>query len=135
MGAVSVDNTPKAFRWRQTFASAVRVSRRIFSELWQPRVLITLALVVCLVGSAVAVAYSAHLNRMLYSTLSDLQSERDAYQRQWTQLLLEQSALSAHGHIEKQAVSRLSMQVPERDDIVVIRPGSTDAAGEQVAQH
>ena len=39
---------------------------------------------------------------------------------QWSQLLLEQSALSAHGRVEKLAAERFSMVVPGRQDIVLV---------------
>ena len=122
MGAVSAKKTaPTSERLKKTLDTAMRVSERIFRGIWQRDVLITLALVAVLLGSAMAVAYAAHFNRVLYSSLSQLQLERDAYQRQWTQLLLEQSALSAHSHVEQQAVTELEMQVPEREDIVVVQ--------------
>ena len=121
MGAIPTKTVSTSDRLRQTLDTAVRVSSRIFQGIWRRDVVITLALVFVLVGSAMAVAYTAHLNRALYSSLSQLQLERDAYQRQWTQLLLEQSALSAHSHVEQKAGAGLDMRVPEREDIVVVQ--------------
>ena len=123
MGAVRIESEPgnRVVRWRMVLESAARVSRRIFRNLWRSDVLMTLAMVGLLLGSALAVAYSAHLNRSLYSDLASLQKERDGYQRQWTQLLLEQSALSAHSHVESRAVRELDMEVPSREDIVVLQ--------------
>ncbi|TDT37886.1 cell division protein FtsL [Halospina denitrificans] len=123
MGAVRIEGETgnRALRWRMVLDSAARVSRRIFRNLWRSDVLLTLAMVGLLLGSALAVAYSSHLNRSLYSDLASLQEERDGYQRQWTQLLLEQSALSAHSHVESRAARELDMQVPSREDIVVLQ--------------
>lgn len=123
MGAVRIESEPenRVLRWRMVLESAARVSRRIFRSLWRSDVLVTLSMVGVLLGSALAVAYSSHLNRSLYSDLASLQSERDGYQRQWTQLLLEQSALSAHSHVESRAVRELDMKVPTREDIVVLQ--------------
>lgn len=123
MGAVRVETEQesRALRWRMVLESAARVSQRIFRGLWQSDALITLLMTALMLGSALAVAYSAHLNRTLYSDLASLQAERDGYQRQWTQLLLEQSALSAHSHVENRAVTELDMEVPARDDIVVLQ--------------
>ena len=123
MGAVRIESEPenRVLRWRMVLESAARVSRRIFLSLWRSDVLVTLSMVGVLLGSALAVAYSSHLNRSLYSDLASLQSERDGYQRQWTQLLLEQSALSAHSHVESRAVRELDMKVPAREDIVVLQ--------------
>lgn len=123
MGAVKVETrtNDRALRWRMVLERASRVSYRIFAGLWQREVLVTLLMTALLLGSALAVAYSSHLNRSLYSTLTSLQDERDGYQRQWTQLLLEQSALSAHSHVESRAVRELEMEVPSREDIVVLQ--------------
>jgi cell division protein FtsL len=73
-----------------------------------------------LLASSVDVVVAAHENRTLFNTLAELQGERDRYQREWSQLLLEQSALSAHGRVEKLAAERLGMVVPGREDIVLV---------------
>ena len=110
----------RALRWREVLDAAARISGRIFYGLWDARVMITLLMLVILTVSALSVVYASHLNRSLYGTLTDLRDERDAYQRQWTQLLLEQSALSAHSHVEGRATRELGMKVPAREDIVVV---------------
>lgn len=122
MGATTVRPTTegRAMRWREVLDAASRISRRIFCDLWDSRVLVTLLMLLTLTVSALAVVYASHLNRSLYGNLTDLQDERDAYQRQWTQLLLEQSALSAHSHVEGRATRELEMKVPVREDIVVV---------------
>ncbi|XOZ33498.1 cell division protein FtsL [Halomonadaceae bacterium KBTZ08] len=122
MGATAVRSSAseRALRWHQVLDAAGRISARIFRSLWDVRVLVTLLMFVALTASALAVVHASYLNRSLYSTLSDLQDERDGYQRQWTQLLLEQSALSAHSHVEGRAARELDMKVPARDDIVVV---------------
>ncbi|KAA8980676.1 MULTISPECIES: cell division protein FtsL [Gammaproteobacteria] len=122
MGATAVrsETGGRALRWREVLDAAARISGRIFRGLWGSRVLVTLLMLLVLTVSALAVVYASHLNRTLYGTLTDLRDERDAYQRQWTQLLLEQSALSAHSHVEGRAARELEMKVPARDDIVVV---------------
>lgn len=100
--------------------TALRVSRRIFAGLWQRHVLISAGLAGLLVMSSVGVVYSAHLNRVLSNDLAQLQEQRDAYQREWSQLLLEQSALSAHSRVENRASQNLDMVVPGRQDIVLV---------------
>lgn len=82
---------------------------------------ITFFICVVLIASAVGVVYASHLNRQLFTELASLQSERDAYEMEWSQLLLEQSAWSAHGRIEHVAITKLSMKVPEAKDIIVIK--------------
>jgi len=120
MGAVQVNNVPHSRRLKKALGQALRVSQRIYRGLWRRDVLITVAMVVVLLASALGVSYASYLNRVLFSELSDLHLQRDAYQRQWSQLLLEQSALSAHSHVERQAVDMLEMRVPDRDDIIVV---------------
>lgn len=105
---------------RRGVNEALRLSVAIFRTLARRQVLITLGLSLALIGSAIGVAVSAHQNRNLYNTLSELQAARDGYQREWNQLLLEQSALSAHGWVEQQATGALDMIVPGREHIVLV---------------
>ncbi|TVP56041.1 MAG: cell division protein FtsL [Halomonadaceae bacterium] len=122
MGAVQIHKTaPAAARLKEVLGQGLRISRRVFAGLWQRDLLITLTLVAILLVSALAVSHAAYLNRALFSDLSNLHLQRDAYQRQWSQLLLEQSAFSAHSHVEREAVNSLQMRVPDRDNIIVVR--------------
>lgn len=131
MSAVTVEKPAKAptltrEAMRDRVSDALRLSARIFRTLGEPKVVITLGLAMLLIGSAIGVAISAHQNRDLYNTLSGLQADRDAYQRQWSQLLLEQSALSAHGRIEQKAVGEFDMVVPGREHIVLVPYANAD---------
>lgn len=121
MGAVSLQPDFRIYRWKASFAAARRVSRLVFLGLWRADLAITLAVVALLTVSAVGVVYSVHLNRDLFSQLNHLETQRDAYQRTWSQLLLEQSALSAHTRIEQRAVNKLNMKVPGKNDIEVVQ--------------
>lgn len=125
MGAVAIEQPTKTGRIsrqrvREGFATAVRVSQQVFQATAEGRVLVTLALVLVLAASAIGVVVGAYENRQLVNALSGLQDQRDAYQREWSQLLLEQSALSAHGRVEKLAADRFDMVVPGREDIVLV---------------
>ena len=125
MGAVEIEQPVKTNRInkqrvREGVATAVRLSRQVFDATRESRVLVTLVLVAVLTLSSIGVVVSAHENRELFNTLSGLQEQRDAYQREWSQLLLEQSALSAHGRVEKLAAERFNMVVPGRQDIVLV---------------
>ncbi|MDC0664086.1 cell division protein FtsL [Marinobacter sp. SS21] len=133
MGAVIIERPVKsqtvklnAERLRQGVSRAYRLSGRIFGALAQRDVLISLGLVLVLITSAIGVVVSAHTNRGLFNELSELQERRDAYQREWSQLLLEQSALSAHGRIEYQASEKLGMVVPGKQDIVLVPAAPAD---------
>lgn len=125
MGAVAIERPVKTARLnkqkvRDGVATAMRLSRQVFEASSQRNVMISVGLVLLLVASSVGVVVSAHENRKLFNTLSQLQAERDEYQREWSQLLLEQSALSAHGRVERLAAERFGMVVPGREDIVLV---------------
>ena len=101
MGAVALEEPVRTAKFnkqkvREGVASAVRISRQVFDATRQREVLITLGLVGLLLVSSIGVVVSAHENRELFNTLSELHAERDRYQSEWSQLLLEQSALGAH---------------------------------------
>lgn len=121
MGATSVATSPPRHqRFRETARIGVRLSRQIFGSLWQASVLITLGLVMLLAMSAIGVVYASHQNRILFNELGNLQAERDSYQREWSQLLLEQSALSAQSRVEQFALRDFKMIVPGLDNIVIV---------------
>lgn len=125
MGAVAIEPTVRATRLnkekvREGVVAAVRISQRVFAATRQKNALISLGLAVVLVASSIGVAVSAHENRELFNTLSQLQAERDQFQAEWSQLLLEQSALGAHGRVEKLGAERFNMVVPGRQDIVLV---------------
>jgi len=132
MGAVAIEQPVKTTKLnKQTVrvgvATAVRISRQVFDATRQRNVMISLALAALLVASSIGVVVSAHENRELFNTLSQLQGDRDRYQQEWSQLLLEQSALSAHGRVEKLAAERFGMVVPGRQDIVLVPLMSPEA--------
>ncbi len=125
MGAVAIEEPVRTAKLnkqkvRDGVATAVRISRQVFDATRQGKVLVSLALVLLLVASSIGVVVSTHENRGLFNTLSQLQAERDRYQSEWSQLLLEQSALSGHGRVENLAAERFNMVVPGRQDIVLV---------------
>lgn len=131
MSAVTIERPAKEAvlnrqKMRQGVSGAIRLSRRIFTGLYRKEVAVTVALVVVLIASAIGVIVSAHQNRQLFNALSELHAERDALQRQWSQLLLEQSALSAHSQLERRIAEQHTMVVPGRDSIVLV-PGASES--------
>ena len=125
MGAVAIEERVKTARLntqvvRDGVTSALRISRQVFAATRQLNVLVSLVLVAVLIASAIGVVVSAHKNRILFNDLSHLHEERDHFQREWSQLLLEQSALSAHGRVESLASTLFDMVVPGRQDIVLV---------------
>ncbi|GAA0580297.1 cell division protein FtsL [Halomonas salifodinae] len=85
-----------------------------------------LLLVALLVGgtlvSAVAVVASSHLTREQYARLQRLEREHNQLQTEWGQLLLEESAWSSPARVERLAVERLEMRLPDVHEAEVIRP-------------
>ncbi|TGN38142.1 cell division protein FtsL [Marinobacter confluentis] len=125
MGAVAIEQKTRTARLnkqrvRDGLSTAVRLSRQVFVALQQRQAVISMALVALLLASSLGVVVSAHQNRELFNTLSELQAERDDFQREWSQLLLEQSALSAHGRVEQLASQRFNMSVPGKEDVVLV---------------
>lgn len=125
MGAVAIKQKTKTARInkkrvRDGLSTALRLSGQVFVALQQRQAVISAVLVALLLASSLGVVVSAYQNRALFNTLSQLQSERDGYQREWSQLLLEQSALSAHGRVERLASEKFGMSVPGKQDIVLV---------------
>jgi cell division protein FtsL len=72
-------------------------------------------------GSALLLVYSKHQSRKLFVELQQLKSEVGRLNTEWSQLQLEQSAWSGHGRIERIARERLSMEMPEHDEVVFVK--------------
>lgn len=86
------------------------------------KLLLVLALLLAMVvASALAVVYSRHESRRLFVELQQLNKQVDELNIEWGRLQLEQSAWSAHGRIERIAVSKLNMKLPDADEVVYIR--------------
>lgn len=79
-------------------------------------------LVVLVTASAVTVVYARHLNRTVFIDLQQLQQQRDAMNVEWGKLQLEQSTFATHSKIESVARQRLGMQMPNIEEIKMVRP-------------
>ncbi|MDF2445009.1 MAG: cell division protein FtsL [Moraxellaceae bacterium] len=79
------------------------------------------AVVLTLVTTAVAVAYSAHKSRSYLNELTRLEAERDRLETEWGQLLLEQHTWGAYGRIGKLATEQLQMRNPAPTEIIMVR--------------
>ena len=84
--------------------------------------LLLLLLFIGVLGSALAVSYSAHVHRQLLNGLFAELSERDKLQAEWGRLILEQSTWTAHSRIESLAVARLHMRIPEPAEVQLVKP-------------
>ncbi|WP_227819838.1 cell division protein FtsL [Marinobacterium aestuarii] len=102
--------------------SAPAASLRLFraAELARPA-MVLLVLVLLLVGSAMAVIFSAYQYRILFNQHQNLVANWDELQVEWGQLVLEESAWAANNRIEQIASKRLAMLVPEPGMIEIVR--------------
>ncbi|MGQ0621476.1 MAG: cell division protein FtsL [Panacagrimonas sp.] len=80
--------------------------------------LLPLALGVLVLASALGVIRVKHENRALTTEISQARVEREQLQMEWSQLQLEEAALSHHARIERAARENLGMSEP-RDYVVV----------------
>ncbi len=90
------------------------------AELTRPAAVLIL-LVLLLVGSAMAVIFSAYQYRILFNQHQNLVANWDELQVEWGQLVLEESAWAANNRIEQIASKRLAMLVPEPGMIEIVR--------------
>lgn len=84
-------------------------------------VLLAAMLILVLVCSAVAVAYSVHKSRHYLNELQSLESDRDRLETEWGQLLLEQHTWGSYGRIGKLAIEQLQMRNPAATEIIMVR--------------
>lgn len=75
--------------------------------------------------TTLAIVYFKHSNRQLLIEVHALQTERDALNSEWTQLLLEESTLVTHSRVERIATRELHMKLPQNNEIMWIPSGTT----------
>ena len=78
-------------------------------------------LIFFILGSALSVIYTKHLSRQYFAELQSLQKNRDNLHMEWSQLLLEQGTWATDVRVERVARERLKMNMPNPDEIKVIR--------------
>ena len=84
--------------------------------------LIASVVFVAALSSAILLIYSKHQSRKLFVELQGLKQEVNEFNTEWGQLQLEQSAWSGHGRIEQVARERLSMVMPNAEEVIFIKP-------------
>ena len=85
------------------------------------RALVFVAVLLMAMLSGIAVVYSTHQNRYVFSELQQLKNKHNDLQVQWGQLLLEQSTFAQQGRIEKMAAEQLQMILPDITEIVMVK--------------
>ena len=89
----------------------------------QQRLFLIMALIfVAVLSSAITLVYSKHQSRKLFVELQSIKRQVNELNTEWGQLQLEQSAWSGHGRIERVARERLSMVMPNANEVVFINP-------------
>ncbi|MGY0217862.1 cell division protein FtsL [Endozoicomonadaceae bacterium StTr2] len=92
---------------------------RILARRTQYTVLVMGMLVIV---SAVAVVYTAHVNRVLQNALQTEVGKKNRAQVEWGQLLLQHSTLTSPSRIDRLARERLGMEAPSVADTIVVKP-------------
>lgn len=95
--------------------------RELFQVSFGRGQLMSLIVILMLVCSAVAVAYSVHKSRQYLNELQGEQSERDRLETEWGQLLLEQHSWGAYGRVGKIATEQMQMRNPAAQEIIMVR--------------
>ena len=62
-----------------------------------------------------------HRSRMMFAELQSLRAQRDELITEWGKLLLEEGTWSQHRRVEEIARTRLSMDMPAPNRIVVVQ--------------
>lgn len=70
--------------------------------------------------SALAVVRTSHQARVKLNQLEVLKRHAGQLHVQWGQYLLEQSAWSAYGRIEKEATQKLRMAAPKQEQLIMV---------------
>jgi cell division protein FtsL len=83
---------------------------------------IALLLWCAVLASAAGTIWTRHRARELFVELERLNREHEDLDITWGRLQLEQSAWSAHAHVESQASRRLRMRMPEPTAIQLVLP-------------
>ncbi len=88
----------------------------------QGKMILLIVLAAAVLFSALGVVYSKHYNRKLFVELQSLEGMRDRLNVEWGQLQLEQSTWAMPNRVELIARTRLGMDVPAPDQIVIVSP-------------
>lgn len=86
---------------------------------WQ---LLSLALGLALVASALSVIETSHRCRQMYAQLQALQTAQWDMQEQRGRLLLEHSTWAGHHRVEQLARTQLGMRLPGATELQVVLP-------------
>ncbi|MEL7024318.1 MAG: cell division protein FtsL [Pseudomonadota bacterium] len=81
---------------------------------------LSMALLLALVVSAIALVYTRHQSRQLFIELQELSRQRDALNIQYQSLQLEQGAHAAYNRLEERAPDELGLHAPSPQEVYLI---------------
>ena len=93
--------------------------------------LVMISVVLIFLASSIAVVYSSHMTRQMYSSLQTLQHSQDDLDSEYEKLLLEQSAWADYTRVDRLAREKLKMSAPPADELVVVKAGRPYTTGGQ----
>ncbi|PSU25017.1 cell division protein FtsL [Photobacterium phosphoreum] len=82
--------------------------------------LVPLILAFAILFSALSVVYVTHESRQLIAQQEKLLMQRENYDVEWRNQILEENSLAEHSRIERLAETELKMQRPSVDNEIVI---------------
>jgi cell division protein FtsL len=81
---------------------------------------VIVCLVIAVLISSLFVINVRHQHRVAYMTYQKQETERDALNDEWGQLLVEENVWASAHRVEKHAGERLSMRAPEKNEVQII---------------
>jgi cell division protein FtsL len=81
-----------------------------------------MALLAAVVGSAIAVVDARHQARQRFIELQVLNRVRDELNIEWRQLQIERSTWATHARVEQLAREQLDMRVPSPAEVEIVKP-------------
>lgn len=80
----------------------------------------TVTLWLAVLATAMAVIYTTHRSRHLYSDWQQLQQQRYGLEEQWGRLLLEQSTWAAPDRVHSMALEKMNMKSPSLGELRMV---------------
>ena len=79
-------------------------------------------LMLVVLGSAMAVIYSQYRYRLLFLEIQKQKKGLDQSNVEWRQLQLDVTTLTDQNKIERNAVDKLKLVMPSRENIIYVKP-------------
>lgn len=86
------------------------------------RTCLVASLMLALLGSAMAVIYSQYRYRLLFLEIQKQKKGLDQSNVEWRQLQLDVTTLTDQNKIERNAVDKLKLVMPSRENIIYVKP-------------